>query len=392
MAQLIINSLLLVLILLFIQLFSSVNAVYDITDFGAKPGGETDSSKSFLSAWDAACGSPEAATVHVPDGSFLVGQITFSGPCKSSKITIQIDGTIVAPSNYANLAKAGEWMAFEKVEGVSVYGGTIDGRGKSLWACKAGGGNCPDGATSLAFHSSKDIMISGLSSINSEMFHIVIDGCQGVTVQGVKIAAPGNSPNTDGIHVEGSTDVTITGAGIKTGDDCISIGPGTTNLWIEQVTCGPGHGISIGSLGKDYDEEGVENVTVKTTVFTGTQNGLRIKTWGKPSEGFVKGVVFEHATMQNVQNPIIIDQNYCPGHSGCPDQNSGVKISQVTYSDIQGSSASQVAMNFDCSASNPCSGIELQDIKLTYGDQQAKSSCSHADGTASGFIVPPSCL
>lgn len=77
---------------------------------------------------------------------------------------------------------------------------------------------------------------------------------------------------------------------------------------------------SIGSLGKDYDEAGVENVTVKTTVFTGTQNGLRIKTWGKPSEGFVKGVVFEHATMQNVQNPIIIDQNYCPGDSGCPDQ------------------------------------------------------------------------
>uniref|UniRef100_A0A6I9QLV0 Polygalacturonase-like n=1 Tax=Elaeis guineensis var. tenera TaxID=51953 RepID=A0A6I9QLV0_ELAGV len=147
MAQLIINSLLLVLILLFIQLFSSVNAVYDVTDFGAKPDGETDSSKSFLSAWDAACGSPEAATVHVPVGFFLVGPITFSGPCQSSKITIQIDGTIVAPSNYANLAKAGEWMAFEKVEGVSVYGGTIDGRGKSLWACKAGGGNCPDGAT-----------------------------------------------------------------------------------------------------------------------------------------------------------------------------------------------------------------------------------------------------
>lgn len=77
---------------------------------------------------------------------------------------------------------------------------------------------------------------------------------------------------------------------------------------------------SIGSLGKEYDEAGVENVTVKTTVFTGTQNGLRIKTWGKPSEGFVRGVVFEHSTMQNVQNPIIIDQNYCPSQGGCPDQ------------------------------------------------------------------------
>lgn len=75
-------------------------------------------------------------------------------------------------------------------------------------------------------------------------------------------------------------------------------------------------------------------------------------------------------------------------------QNSGVKISGVTYSDIHGSSASQVAVKFDCSASKPCTGIGLQDIKLTYsgGSTPAESSCNHADGTASGLIVPPSCL
>ncbi|CAL9119367.1 unnamed protein product, partial [Musa acuminata var. zebrina] len=261
-----------------------------------------------------------------------------------------------------------------------------------LWACKAAGRSCAAGASSLTFRNSKDITISGLTSTDSELYHIVIDGCDGVTVQNVKITAPGNSPNTDGIHVQGSSHVTITGASIKTGDDCISVGPGTTNLWIEQVECGPGHGISIGSLGKEYDEEGVENVTVNTAVFTGTENGLRIKTWGRPSQGFVKGVVFEHAVMQNVQNPIIIDQNYCPGDRGCPDQSSGVRISGVTYNDIHGSSASEVAVNFDCSASNPCTGIGLQDIKLTYGNTAAESSCKHADGTASGFVVPPSCL
>ena len=96
---------------------------------------------------------------------------------------------------------------------------------------------------SLTFLNSKNVVISGLTSINSKLYHIVIDGCEGVTVQAVKISAPGNSPNTDGVHVQMSTDVTVTGTGIKTGDDCISIGPGTTNLWIEQVTCGPGHGI-----------------------------------------------------------------------------------------------------------------------------------------------------
>jgi Glycosyl hydrolases family 28 len=85
---------------------------------------------------------------------------------------------------------------------------------------------------------------------------------------------------------------------------------------------------SIGSLGKGFNEQGVQNVTVKTTVFTGTENGLRIKTWGRLTDAFVRGVVFEHAVMQNVQNPIIIDQNYCPDNKGCPDQ-----VSKIIHAD-----------------------------------------------------------
>ncbi|KAJ4837564.1 hypothetical protein Tsubulata_050996 [Turnera subulata] len=72
---------------------------------------------------------------------------------------------------------------------------------------------------------------------------------------------------------------------IKTGDDCISIGPGSANLWIE--------GVSIGSSGKDVEEPGVQNVTVKRTIFADTTNGFRIKSWARPaSNGFVRGVRF----------------------------------------------------------------------------------------------------
>lgn len=77
---------------------------------------------------------------------------------------------------------------------------------------------------------------------------------------------------------------------------------------------------SIGSLAKDLEEEGVQNVTVKNAAFTGTQNGLRIKSWARASTGFVKGVHFEGVTMDNVQSPIVIDQNYCPHNQGCPSQ------------------------------------------------------------------------
>ncbi|KAK9288677.1 hypothetical protein L1049_017140 [Liquidambar formosana] len=384
----------LVLALLFIFFNSSLGSPlsYNVLNLGARPDGKTDSTKAFLNAWAAACGSETPATIYVPPGRFLISTAAFRGPCKNSAITIRIDGTLVAPSDYHVIGNVGNWLVFESVDGVSVYGGTLDGQGAGLWTCKAAGNSCPGGATSLEFTNSNNIVMDGLTSLNSQMFHIVINSCQNVKMQGVKVSASGNSPNTDGIHVQSSTGVTILGSSIKTGDDCISIGPGSSNLWIENIACGPGHGISIGSLGKDLQEAGVQNVTVKTVTFTGTENGVRIKAWGRPSDGFVKGVLFQHATMVNVQNPIVIDQNYCPGNEGCPGQVSGVKISDVTYQDIHGTSATDVAVNFDCSSKNPCSGIKLEDVKLTYMNQPAQASCVNAGGTASGFVEPTSCL
>jgi len=149
---------------------------------------------------------------------------------------------------------------------------------------------------------------------------------------------------------------------------------------------------SIGSLGKDANEAGVQNVTVKTATFTGTQNGVRIKSWGRASNGFARNILFQHAVMVNVQNPIVIDQNYCPDNKGCPGQVSGVKISDVTYQDIHGSSATEVAVKFDCCPVNPCSRIRLENVKLTYQNQAAAASCSHAVGTSSGLVQPTSCL
>ncbi|KAL3567251.1 hypothetical protein D5086_029902 [Populus alba] len=371
---------------------SAKAAQFSVLSYGAKPDGKTDSTKAFAAAWAHACASTQPATISVPKGSFSLGQVRFQGPCKNRAILLRIDGTLVAPSDYKVIGNAKNWLIFEHVNGVAVSGGTLDGQGAGLWSCKNSGKGCPRGATSLEFTNSNNIAITGLASLNSQLFHIVINSCQNVKVQGVKVSAAGNSPNTDGIHVQSSTGVTILNSRIGTGDDCVSIGPGTSSLWIENVACGPGHGISIGSLGKESQEAGVQNVTVKTATFTGTQNGLRIKSWGRPSNGFARDILFQHAVMNNVQNPIVIDQNYCPGEKNCPGQVSGVKISDVTYQDIHGSSATEVAVKFDCSKKYPCTGIKLEDVKLTYKNQPAEASCSNAGGLASGLVQPTSCL
>lgn len=51
----------------------------------------------------------------------------------------------------------------------------------------------------------------------------------------------------------------------------------------------------------------------------GTTNGLRIKTW-QGGSGYAKNIVFKNVLMNNVTNPIIIDQHYCDQEEPCQDQ------------------------------------------------------------------------
>ncbi|KAL7618668.1 polygalacturonase [Lactuca sativa] len=363
---------------------TTVPGLINIVNLGAIADGKTDSTLPFQSAWASACSSSKPVTIYVPSGRFFIRSAYFQGErCSNKAINFRIDGTLLAPTDYGK-SSSDVWIKFEKATGVSISGGTLDGRGTNLWACKASSSSCPTGANTLGFYNSRDIIINGLSSINSQKFHIVMNGCQNVKLQGITISAPGNSPNTDGIHIEFSTGVTVLSSRIATGDDCVSIGPGSSNLWIQSITCGPGHGVSIGSLGWSAQEAGVQNVTLKTATFKSTQNGVRIKTWARESNGFVKGVVFQDLTMVQVQNPVIIDQNYCPGEHNCPHQLSGVAISDVIYEDIRGTSATDVGVKLDCSKEHPCSGIKMEDVNLSYDNRPAQVSCTNALGTTGG--------
>lgn len=66
---------------------------------------------------------------------------------------------------------------------------------------------------------------------------------------------------------------------LTAGDDCVSIQTGCSNVYIHNVNCGPGHGISIGGLGRDGTKACVSNITVRDIIMHNTMNGVRIKTW-----------------------------------------------------------------------------------------------------------------
>ncbi|KAK0607551.1 hypothetical protein LWI29_016544 [Acer saccharum] len=231
-----------VIYLLFIFFVRSSKAAYNVISFGAKPDGKTDSTQSFVEAWASACASPQASTIYVPKGRYLIKAVVFRGPCKN-RITFQIDGAIVAPTDYRALGNSGYWVLFIKVDRLTLIGATLDAKGAGFWACRKSGKNCPVGARSITFNWANNVVISGLTSINSQLAHLVINSCDNVLVRNVKLTAPDKSPNTDGIHVQSSTGVTVSGGTLQTGDDCISIGPGTRNLLMNNIKCGPGHGV-----------------------------------------------------------------------------------------------------------------------------------------------------
>lgn len=146
--------------------------------------------------------------------------------------------------------------------------------------------------------------------------HISFQKCKRVVTSNLIISAPGDSPNTDGIHITATKNIRILNSVIGTGDDCISIVSGSQDILVSDVTCGPGHGISIGSLGEGESEAHVSDVLVNRATLFRTTNGVRIKTW-QGGRGRATNIMFENIDMFDVKNPIIIDQNYCNSKS-CP--------------------------------------------------------------------------
>lgn len=177
---------------------------------------------------------------------------------------------------------------------------------------------------SIKFDFVTNSRIDNITSIDSKNNHVSLFACKNITINRLNIIAPENSPNTDGIKIGSSHQIWILNSKISTGDDCIAILSGTKKLKIKNVACGPGHGISIGSLGGVPNEDDVFGIHVIGCNFTNTMNGVRIKTWAKPYKNTVSRVRFDNLEVKNVSNPIIIDQEYCPAKN-CPPVSSASK-------------------------------------------------------------------
>nr|XP_043639826.1 polygalacturonase At1g48100-like [Erigeron canadensis] len=391
---------------------------FNVLDYGAKGDGKSDDIKAFQAAWSDIC-KAGASTMIIPSGyKFLVGPMSFSGANCHKDIIFQLDGTILAPTNSKAWGSGlGQWLEFTEVVGFTIQGkGTIDGGGSVWWTRSMLDSidnndklvsldkitktedqqvsNALDEKVSktrpvaLRFVGGSDVTITGITIQNSPQFHLTFDSCDGVTVFDIRISSPADSPNTDGIHLSSSKNVIIHHTDLACGDDCISIQTGCENVLVHDVNCGPGHGISIGSLGIDGTTACVSNITVKNVKIHDTMTGVRIKTW-QGAEGMVRGVLFSNIQVSEVEIPIMIDQYYCD-HSTCKNQTSAVSIANIAYENIWGTYTIQ-PVHLSCSDSKPCMDLKLSNIELkpkANGHEMSQPFCWQAFGKLNSPIIP----
>ncbi|KAJ1410832.1 Pectin lyase fold/virulence factor [Sesbania bispinosa] len=238
----------------------------------------------------------------------------------------------------------------------------------------------------FGFNFLKHSIVRDITSKDSKNFNVNVLGCTNFTFDGFTVSAPGDSINTDGIHVGRSTNVKILNTNIATGDDCVSLGDGSKQVTVQNVNYGPGHGISVESLGKYENEEPVEQFLVKNCTLKNTDNGVRIKTWpSSPGTSPITDMHFEDITMIDVMNPVIIDQEYCPWNQ-CTFKN---KDKQGYLQNIKGTSKSKEAVILNCRKGVPCEGVELSDVSLTFNGAPTIAKCVNVKPVITGKA--PSC-
>lgn len=325
------------------------NKAFMITDFGAVGDGKTNCTEAFKKAIET-CNGKGGGRVIVPAGNFFSGPIHLKSNVnlhlmKGAKILFSTTPEDYLPLTYTRwegvelMNYSSLIYAFEQ-ENIAITGeGILDGqatsanwwpsKGKEEYGWQKGMPNQSKSRKVLFEMGEKDVpvadrqfgtghylrpqfvqpyrcknvLIEGITIINSPMWIINPVLCTNVTIQKVRVESHG--PNNDGCDPESCKDVLIKDCFFNTGDDCIALKSGRNaegrkinvpceNVVIQGCTMADGHGgVVIGSeISGGAKNIFAENCTMDSPLL---DRVLRIKTSSN------RGGIIENIYMRNIK-------------------------------------------------------------------------------------------
>ncbi|HUT46218.1 MAG TPA: glycoside hydrolase family 28 protein [Sedimentisphaerales bacterium] len=198
--------------------------LYDVRDYGAKPGGKTLCTTSIQKAIDA-CSQSGGGTVYLPPGAFLSGTIYFK-----TGVTLRLAAgctllgstdlkdyppTVQAFRSYTDNYTDKSLIYGENVERIAITGeGTIDGRGASFE------GPYKVRPYMIRFIQCRNVTVKDVTIKDSPMWVQHYLTCDDVRITGITVRSLVNH-NNDGIDIDSCRRVVISNCNINSGDDAI---------------------------------------------------------------------------------------------------------------------------------------------------------------------------
>jgi polygalacturonase len=376
-------------------------ATCDPRTMGAKADGHTKDTDALQRAIDL-CAKGSGGVVHLAAGTYVSGPLALR-----SHVRLSLDqgATLLGSPDMQDFPIRADapWrkvslLHADHVVDISITGaGTIDGNGKIWWDAKA---SAPKGQPEaprpllIDLTNSKQILIEGVTIQNSPQYNITTFWCDGLTVRNVTILNPGRgAPNTDGIDPFSTSHVLIEHTTIDTGDDNVAIKSGlvergdpnvpSTDIVIRDCTFRAGHGLSIGS----ETAGGVRNVTVERVTFTGTRQGIRIKS-ARGRGNDIGNLTYRDIKMDGVETPIEIT-NYYTGmvkdDPGQPVTEHTPKFHDITIENLTATGAKRAATIMGLPES-PIKNLILKNVNIAAA---AGMVIQNAQITEDGVVVTP---
>ncbi|KAL5703717.1 hypothetical protein ACHQM5_022239 [Ranunculus cassubicifolius] len=326
----------------YIGLYRRRKVVMSIKDFGGIGDGKTSNTLAFRKAIQELkrFGNNGGSQLNVPEGKWITGSFNLT-----SNFTLFLEfGAVILGSQNPE-----EWPIIEPLpsygrgrerlggrhislihgDGISdviITGenGTIDGQGKMWWDLWWNRTLVHTRGHLVELMNSQNILISNLTFRNSPFWTIHPVYCSNVVIKGMTILAPLNSPNTDGIDPDSSTNVCIEDCYIESGDDLVAIKSGwdqygikmarpSSNIRVRNIsgttpTCS---GVGIGS----EMSGGIFNVIISDIHVRNSAAGVRIKT-DIGRGGYIMNITITNVTLDRVKIPI----RFSRGANDHPDE------------------------------------------------------------------------